>query len=325
MRKKSALLLFLLALLMRQAEAQTKVAPAWPGVPYKTARVFVYNLDNQLHERYHAWKDGKPNFTLVQPGTSLDAQQLKELDLILNSDTRILNEGLAKCYEPHHAVFFYDENEKVVAAFDVCFLCEGIRFYPAKQYKSEVKHYTDALTKKAQQQLEQIKHVFTVAGVPVFDSETAVNQYTQRYTSTDTLEIRSDSLVQHLLKTFDSKSEIIQATGQPSLEIDSVYTDDTRAIPLSYFQGKGHGILLSYRVGQDYQITHLETTIKTGFFNNKLNVGSTRTEVNRLVFPFTGKYTYHTTIAIRGKRGKSVFFIHFNQRKTVDHITYNFN
>lgn len=61
MRKKSALLLFLLALLMRQAEAQTKVAPAWPGVPYKTARVFVYNLDNQLHERYHAWKDGKPN------------------------------------------------------------------------------------------------------------------------------------------------------------------------------------------------------------------------------------------------------------------------
>jgi hypothetical protein len=324
MLKKSCALLFLLLLCFGPLAAQEKVAPAWPGMPYHNASVFLYNLDNQLYEHYHAWRNGETNFTLQEPGTELSAEQVKQLLTVINGDTRILNEGLAKCYEPHHAVFFYDSQGKTVAAFDVCFLCEGIKFYPAKQYKSEVKNYTEALTKKAEQQLEEIKQVFVAAGVPVFKDEKEVDAYRKTFELADTVEITSDSLVQNLIKTFNSKNEIIEATAIAQFGVDSVFTDNTRSIPVSYFHGKGSGILLSYRMGQDYRITHLETTVKTFFFNQKLDIGSTRSEVNRLIYPLTKRYIYANTIVIRGQYGKSVYFIHFNQRNTADHITYNF-
>lgn len=331
MIKKLSLLCFSVLQYTSMVQAQKNVAPPWPGVNYTSAKVFLYNLDNQLYGQYQALKDGVPNFTLLGEGTNLDAQQVKQLEAVLNEDTRVLNEGLSKCYEPHHAVFFYDANGKIVAGFDVCFLCEGIRFYPAKQYKSEVTKYTDAMTKNAQKQLESIKKIFTTAGVPVFKNETEVNSFRDEKVKTDTLTVFNDSVFALFTKGFKTIGELKKAIGDLKYTLDSSrYVPDDRvnkdtymAELVDYYDFFGNSFRLSCSRKGPYglfYITDFRIQVKTNLLGS-FNIGKTRTEINRQFYKPRAGYVYHRTVCYVSRDRKKTLTIHFGD-KTIDQVTY---
>lgn len=323
MMKKLTLLVFLMLTGFYGLQAQKKVAPDWPGVKYASAKVFLYNLDNQLHGQYQALKNGVPNFSLEGNGTTLTTEQVNKLAVVLNSDTRVLNEGLSKCYDPHHAVFFYDEQGKTVAAFDVCFLCEGIRFYPSKSYTSGIKKYTEAHTKQAQKQLEQIKAVFTEAGIRVFKNEGEVNNYAQTLIKNDTLEVVNDAVFKNLVKSFASITDLQKKLSGLNYTIDSSYTYKTGNNTIIFYDVNGPDIKLNCSgfPGGGLAVTDIMIKAKAGVFE-KINLQNTRAEINQWFDSSIPGYAYHSCIKFNSSSGSYSLILHFDNDKRVDHITY---
>ncbi|MEO1054205.1 MAG: hypothetical protein AAFX87_26435, partial [Bacteroidota bacterium] len=86
-------------------------------------------------------------------------------------------QGLAKCYSPHHALVFYDKENRPVASLSFCFYCSGIRIYPSipalAKLKIDYGSRTDEEWQKfnahAEAELNKLKKVMEALDLPVYD------------------------------------------------------------------------------------------------------------------------------------------------------------
>lgn len=297
------------------------VAPTWPGMPYSYAKVYLYNLDNQLLVHYQPVKNGKLDPTVVGDGQRLTQPQLAELLTIMNSDTRTLNEGLAKCYEPHHAFVFYDENDKVVASSDVCFLCEGIRFYPAKKYYKEQTNYSESAEKAARKQLNGIKAVIEKTEVPVLNTSYDYSALANKMAKKDTLFIQYDSLFLNLIRNFTNVNEMVRTIGE-NVTVDSVKRVVGGGGQVMLYSVKGQNLLiecLSYN-GSALWITkiHAARNPTRLFWHN--DVYGMKGEVYEKVVHKLSSYPYEQVWTIAGET--EIIHYSFDEKHRIGSIYY---
>ncbi len=331
MRKNVCLLVIGLLILSNSSAGQKKgFAPSWPNQKYSYVKLYLYNLDNQLEGQYQALKNGKLNFTLINPGVTLTDYQAKHLLAYLNSDTRILNEGLSKCYEPHHAFVFYDENDKIVAASDVCFLCQGVKFYPAKKYYKDIKKYNDALTKEAEKQLESIKKIVEETEIPVFNNSINYIEFGKRLAK-DTLVITNDSIFVDLINSFKSLNALKNNMQSAiTLEIDSIVriTGGGKRVYFytvrSTMQNEDYAYIecSSYNHGSIW-ITDFESTEKGLDIINAAMVGDTKVEIYKAFKSAFKDFFYNSVIKFKTTNDNEYLIIGFDERSFVDYIKYH--
>jgi hypothetical protein len=141
----------------------------WPGVPYTGVRGYIYNLHGMLHGHHSPVKDGQLDTSVVLPGIELKGNNLMRYQKWLVQDLSLLQEGLSKCYIPHHAVVFFDADQKPVAWMSACLLCTGVQFYHPKRPLGKVV-YNEKSEKKAIAQADTLAAIFRAVGLPVLGS-----------------------------------------------------------------------------------------------------------------------------------------------------------
>lgn len=114
--------------------AQTKDNTAfdWNHPKYSTAKAYLYNLQNRDFRTFGILDTNKNlNKTVVDTaGVSLNKKQIKKVLAVVTGKTPGEDDYLAKCYVPHHAIVFYDENNNPVAHIAMCFYCGRKKIYP---------------------------------------------------------------------------------------------------------------------------------------------------------------------------------------------------
>lgn len=141
----------------------------WPGVSYSSVRGYVYNLNGMLRGHHSPVKDGQLDTSVVLPGVELNGKNLMRYQKWLAQDLSILQEGLSKCYIPHHAVVYFDADQKPVAWMSACLLCTGVQFYHPKRPLGKIV-YNEKIEKKAMAQADTLAAIFRSAGLPVLGS-----------------------------------------------------------------------------------------------------------------------------------------------------------
>lgn len=148
----------------------TLSAQKWPGVDYKYAMAYMYNLENKLMGQHAIVKSYKLDSTTILPGKKLNFIQIKKILNLTKNDLGGLLEGFSKSYIPHHAIVFYDEDNIPVAYLTFCFDCEAIRSYPILEYKPIKSELSEKAIKKQQKYLNEFKEIFLDLEFPVFDN-----------------------------------------------------------------------------------------------------------------------------------------------------------
>lgn len=302
MKKNISTLVIGLLMFVSLGHSQKKgVAPAWPGVTYSYIKVYLYNLDNQLYGNYKPVKNGKLDATVVGQGQELTEAQTTELMTILNGDTRVLNAGLSGCYEPHHAFVFYDDKDQMVASSDICFLCQGIRFYPAKKYFKELITHSSSATKAAEKQLELIQALVEKTEIPVFKKSMDYLTYGESLTKEEKLTVQNDSIFKGLLRPFKSLKSLLAVIPEgKTIIIDSAkrYVAGGDKVMFYFLTGENLNIECStYNNGQLW-ITLVDAKKKSCNIFNKLEIGDRKYEVFERLLPDIKSYPYEKSIYV---------------------------
>lgn len=326
MKKIASLMVIVLVLLTSMVKGQKKAQQTnWPGSNYSYIKLYLFNLDNQLYSHYQALKNNQLNFTVVQPGVTLTPYQAKNLMTVLNGDTRILNEGLSKCYEPHHAFVFYDENDKIVAATDVCFLCEGIKFYPAKKYVKPITRYTEALTKDAVNKLDKIKHVINETEIPVFEQSINYIEYGKSLAK-DTLKITNDSIFIDLLNSFQSLQALknnVATSGNISIDSITRITGGGKKVKFYTLKTDKTYIETSSFAKGNLWTTEFQTTEKNVDIINAVSIHDTKIEIYNALKPAFADFFYNSVIKINTSNNNEFLIIGFDENSFVNFIKYH--
>ena len=174
---RQLLLTFITFCILVSAHAQKK---SWPNVNYIYARAFMYNLNSDLNNKYQIIKDGKIDKRAVSTNKNLTKNQLQTAVKLVNKPTQGLLAGLSKCFNPHHAIVFYNSDNKPVASIMLDFDCEAIRLQPQKTEKP-LKH--ELSQKEINKQLEILnayKSIIKQLNYPVFNN---IEDYRNYYVS----------------------------------------------------------------------------------------------------------------------------------------------
>jgi hypothetical protein len=325
MKKNIILLVIGLLMFVTVGYSQKKgVAPTWPGVAYSYVKVYLYNLDNQLYGNYKPVKNGKLDATMVGPGVEFTAAQTTELLTILNGDTRVLNAGLSGCYEPHHAFVFYDDKDNIVASSDVCFLCQGIRFYPAKKYFKELTSHSATATKAAEKQLELIQSLVEKTEIPVFKKSIDYIKYGEGLTKNETLSVQNDSIFKNLIRPFKNLKALLKVIPNGnSIIIDSAkrYVAGGDKVMFYFLTSENLNIECStYNNGQLW-ITMVKAEKKPCNILNRIEILDRKYEIYERLLPDIKSYPYEKKIYVYYDTENITFgfdedhfinFIHYN-------------
>lgn len=118
----------LLLIIFAHAEDAPK---QWPAVNFKYVVGYCYDYSQDARGASITFPDGSLHKGVIRATTvRLNDVKVAKLRTLLSTDSKTEG-GEMECYEPHHAFVFYDENWKVVASIDICFLCEDYNVHPS--------------------------------------------------------------------------------------------------------------------------------------------------------------------------------------------------
>ncbi len=108
---------------------------SWPPVEYAHVVAYCYDYSRDPRGSTIVFKDGSHHRGIIVPFTRnlLESKHAK-LETLLNPKEEMPNEEV-ECYDPHHALVFYDKDWKPVASIDLCFACADFRARPAHPAK----------------------------------------------------------------------------------------------------------------------------------------------------------------------------------------------
>lgn len=97
----------------------------WPSEPFQHVVAYCYDFSQDQRGSSITFPDGSLHKGVIRATTiRLNDTQTVKLRALLSKDSE--NErGEVECYDPHHAFVFYDQDWKVVASVDICFLCDN--------------------------------------------------------------------------------------------------------------------------------------------------------------------------------------------------------
>lgn len=110
--------------------AQNKASFDWKKPQYKEVRAYFFNCGKEEDERSIV-KEGKLATTVEnQEGILLNREQIDlVLDIVTGYAPQYFN-GVSFCFEPHHGIVFYGEDNTPVAWISVCFECSSYQGFP---------------------------------------------------------------------------------------------------------------------------------------------------------------------------------------------------
>lgn len=143
----------------------------WPNVEYKSAKVFLYNIDLEKESLFDWFIYENGVYANSKLGEGFDASEkfLDELHASLARGVNELRMGLSKCYMPRHGIIYYDENYKPVASFSLCFECDKISFWSTNELPHADWENPHNDWDRAEKQIEKIESIFKKYKFPVFD------------------------------------------------------------------------------------------------------------------------------------------------------------
>lgn len=139
----------------------------WPYTEFSRVKICLYNLNSELHGKHDPVQNGEIIPSVRKEGFEFNASQITAFKKWLKQDLSLLQEGLSKCYIPHHALFLYNEKDSLVGRMSVCFLCQGVYFYGPKRPIRKTS-YSSKTEQRAIKQLEDLKDLVLAAHVPVY-------------------------------------------------------------------------------------------------------------------------------------------------------------
>ncbi len=125
-------LFFPLVLIGSVAAAET---PSWPPVEYAHVVAYCYDSTRDSRGSEIVFADGTHHRGIIAPFTrNLMPGQAKRLLALLNPEKEPIEQE-EDCYDPHHALVFYDKEWKPLASIDICLSCADFRARPAHPNK----------------------------------------------------------------------------------------------------------------------------------------------------------------------------------------------
>ena len=119
----------LILLFCAAAHAGEKVK-LWPAAAFTRVEAYCYDHTQDQRGTAIVFPDGSLHRGVIDSKTvKLDESQILKLRKLLTEESK-KEFGESDCYEPHHAFVFYNEEGKVTASFDICFLCSGYHSNP---------------------------------------------------------------------------------------------------------------------------------------------------------------------------------------------------
>lgn len=167
--------IFLLSfILILQANAQNK---DWPYFNYAYAKAYMYNFNSNLKGKYQIVKNGKLDETALPSDKLLSKKQTEKIIDLTNKQIDGLISGLSKCFNPHHAIVFFDKSDKPVASIMFSFDCEAIRLQPQKKTKKRKKELSEKEINKLMNTLSEYRAVIDELKCPVFNTMAQYQYY----------------------------------------------------------------------------------------------------------------------------------------------------
>ncbi len=189
--------IFLFVQFSFSAEAQTN---EWPYTDYAYAKAYMYNLNSDLHSHYQIIKNGELDKTVTSQAVLLTKKQAQKIINSTAKDIKGLLVGLSKCFDPHHAIVFYDKENKPVASMMFCFHCEAIRLNPIKRNSILAEEITETEIEEQLSILKEYEQIIKELGFPVFSSLNAYKKYSKnlKYSFTRNLKLVEKTGVKQL-------------------------------------------------------------------------------------------------------------------------------
>lgn len=105
--------------------------------------------------------DGKVAFdsTMIKESVFIDANQSTKLFDVLYK-TECIGNDTYFCYDPRNAIFFYDQNNQIIAAIEICFDCQNYIVSDGLEGINLCNNH-----------MELLGEVFTEAGITYFGEE----------------------------------------------------------------------------------------------------------------------------------------------------------
>ncbi len=171
--KRTFIFLFSFILIL-QANAQNK---DWPYFNYAYAKVYMYNFNSDLNAKYQIIKNGKLDETALPSNKILSKKQIDKLIDLTNKKVDGLISGLSKCFNPHHAIVFFDKSDKPLASIMFSFDCEAIRLQPEKKTKKRKKELSEKEINKLMNILSDYRSLIDELKCPVFNTVAEYQYY----------------------------------------------------------------------------------------------------------------------------------------------------
>lgn len=243
-------------------------------------RLFEYNLKGELRAWHQPLKEGRHDSTIVGHGKQLSENEEKELLKWLRQDLTLLEYGLAKCYEPHHAYVFYDSMNHPLHFMSVCLMCDGIdRSWASK----EEPKFSEKRLKKAEKQMVDLSGLIRDTG---FEPFTTFEEYNNRHMQVTekmnkVTQLESSILMNHLLPTVFMSSESAKelwAGNELRISEEIAKSDELSAAGTLKVEGPGGNLVYSISEGRE-QLSHFVADGPELVFLNGMRVGMPIEEV----------------------------------------------
>lgn len=144
----------------KRLEDAKKRKASWKNIKFKYAKAFLYNYIG-----FEIVYDGKNLIPGILAEKKLSDFQSK-IAFELVTKPKIDNEDenwVAKCFEPHHALVFYNAENEIVAYCSICFMCNQTQVYPLDGYDG----------------ISRYKTFFKNLGFPILANEGELEEYIQ--------------------------------------------------------------------------------------------------------------------------------------------------
>ena len=171
---KRILLLTISIIFIISIQAQKK---DWPYVDFAYAKIYMYNFNSDLKSHYQIIKNDEIDDTALPSNKKLAVKQTDKLISLTKKKIQGLTTGLNKCFNPHHAVVFFDKNDKPVASVMFDFDCEAIRLQPEKKSKPLKKQLSEKAINKQLQILKEYRKIVDELACPVFNTKEEYKYY----------------------------------------------------------------------------------------------------------------------------------------------------
>ncbi|MCF6242729.1 MAG: SdiA-regulated domain-containing protein, partial [Bacteroidales bacterium] len=146
-------------------------------IDYAYAKAYMYNFNSDLNAKYQIIKDGKIDETALPSEKRLSAKQIEQLIDLTNKKVEGLITGLSKCFNPHHAIVFFDNSDKPIASVMFDFNCEAIRVQPKKISKKRRKELSEKEINKLLNILKEYRKITDELNCPVFNTVAEYQYY----------------------------------------------------------------------------------------------------------------------------------------------------